>query len=330
MRSMRCVHLLILGGIAMILSACASGTDKTEKPVEVIQPSETSSQDFKPWTPPKGSVDDADPFKRKEPLPPTPPLSEANPAPGSATYADMALAQTNGSVRIFSLDDPAPAASTAPIEASPVMAPLHPLDKSVMGGTLEKSSLDPSGGTSASAPLPASANRKTDLSTDSGITVYPLEEAAPFRQSETSSYPSGWVPPENDGSRSSAAPESTAWNGGNASVAKIYFRNGSADLTPLIQSLVEKLAADARNGKMITVEGHASRRTVTKDPVESRIINLKISMQRAMAVSQELIRKGIPAPSIKTTARGDTQAPHGIDQGMTEESAARRVEIFQE
>ncbi len=97
-----------------------------------------------------------------------------------------------------------------------------------------------------------------------------------------------------------------------------------------MQNLVEQLAADAKSGRMITIEGHASRRASTKDPVEARIINLKMSMQRALAVSQELIRKGIPAPSIKTTARGDNQPPQTLEQGMSIESASRRVEIFQD
>jgi outer membrane protein OmpA-like peptidoglycan-associated protein len=244
----------------------------------------------------------------------------------------MALAQTNGSVRIFSLDEPAQQ-PVATASAQPItMAPLHPLDNSGMTGSIEKTSLDPSGGTSAAMPVPVPQSPQSAPSaTDSSVMVFSLDEAAPRPRAQprqpVSPYPSGWMP-GND--LPSSPHESFGWASSREPVAKIYFRNGSADLTPLMQNLVEQLAADAKSGRMITIEGHASRRASTKDPVEARIVNLKMSMQRALAVSQELIRKGVPAPSIKTTARGDNQPPQTLEQGMSIESASRRVEIFQD
>lgn len=328
MRAVHYTQLLAFTGM-LLVTACASGTPDKTPAVEVTQASQPDA--LQPWTPPAQSPEGVDPFKRTEPLPQTPPLPDNVPQPGAASYADMALAQTNGSVRIFSLDDPAPQQPAQSAAASPSMAPLHPMDNTVMTGSIEKTSLDPSGGTSAAMPVPVPQQPQSAPSAlDPSVMVYSLDEAAPRPRQQpqpVSPYPSGWMP----GNELPESPrESFGMVDSREPVAKIYFRNGSADLTPLMQNLVEQLASDAKSGRMITIEGHASRRASTKDPVEARIINLKISMQRALAVSQELIRKGIPAPNIKTTARGDNQPPQTLEQGMSIESASRRVEIFRD
>ena len=67
------------------------------------------------------------------------------------------------------------------------------------------------------------------------------------------------------------------------------------------------------------------RREVTQE-AERKIINLKISMDRAFAVSRALIQRGIPAEAIKVVAWGDSRPPPLVN-GKNTESAARRVEI---
>ena len=49
-------------------------------------------------------------------------------------------------------------------------------------------------------------------------------------------------------------------------------------------------------------------------------------MDRALSVSRELIRGGVPAERIQTTAWGDTKPPVG-GYSMDPEAASRRVEI---
>ena len=75
------------------------------------------------------------------------------------------------------------------------------------------------------------------------------------------------------------------------------------------------------------MEGHASTRAEAKDEVQRRIINLKISMDRAMNVMRQLIRDGVPAGAIQVTAHGDRVPPVAVPGGDAE-AAARRVEII--
>ncbi|MBU0859741.1 MAG: OmpA family protein, partial [Alphaproteobacteria bacterium] len=71
----------------------------------------------------------------------------------------------------------------------------------------------------------------------------------------------------------------------------------------------------------------ASSRAEVSDPVERRILNLKMSMDRAFRVSSDLIRSGVPATAIKTTVYGDTR-PAGPMDSKDGEAASRRVDIL--
>ncbi|PZQ47202.1 MAG: hypothetical protein DI551_03800 [Micavibrio aeruginosavorus] len=108
------------------------------------------------------------------------------------------------------------------------------------------------------------------------------------------------------------------------SVSNIYFPYGSANLDGSDRNVLNSVAETAKFAPVdrVSVEGHASAPTQTDDPVKSKILNLKESMNRAQAVSAQLIEKGVPAEKIKTVGWGDTKLSGGS------EAAQRRVDII--
>jgi outer membrane protein OmpA-like peptidoglycan-associated protein len=105
----------------------------------------------------------------------------------------------------------------------------------------------------------------------------------------------------------------------NVNGAQIFFPHGSSKLSAAGRQVIDSMAA--RGGGYITVEGHASARGEAADPVEKRIVNLKMSMDRAFNVSSDLIRKGVPPEAITTTVYGDARP-------AATEDTSRRVEIL--
>ncbi|MGB4106187.1 MAG: OmpA family protein [Alphaproteobacteria bacterium] len=104
----------------------------------------------------------------------------------------------------------------------------------------------------------------------------------------------------------------------------IYFDHDSVSLK---QEDLATLSAAARgySGQDISVMGHASVMSSLEDPVQRKIINLKISMDRAFAVARALIESGIPPERIETKGYGETRPP--IPGHKPIEVASRRVEV---
>ena len=107
-------------------------------------------------------------------------------------------------------------------------------------------------------------------------------------------------------------------------MAKIYFEHGRSSLSVADTKVVASIADQCRGGGcgMVKIDGHASTRAVAKDEIQRRLINLKISMERAMSVSRQLIRSGVAADAIQVTAHGDRVPPADGSEAL-----ARRVEI---
>lgn len=108
----------------------------------------------------------------------------------------------------------------------------------------------------------------------------------------------------------------------------IYFGHDSHDLDSESLEKIARLSKefDSARGQGINVEGHASVTANYADDIQRKIVNLKISMDRALAVSRELIKQGVPAEAIRVTAWGETRPPRKLD-GKTPEEASRRVEV---
>jgi outer membrane protein OmpA-like peptidoglycan-associated protein len=105
----------------------------------------------------------------------------------------------------------------------------------------------------------------------------------------------------------------------------LYFEHDSASLGKNDLAQIATIAK-RHNGRMLNVEGHASITANYKDARQKEIVNLKVSMDRAFAVSQALIKRGVPAESIRMMAWGDSKAPMA-GTGKDPQAAARRVEI---
>lgn len=157
---------------------------------------------------------------------------------------------------------------------------------------------------------------------DSRVTVYPLDGEPSFyggmpqNWGGEATYSSAGVPP--------VMPEGSAHGQNANAAATIYFQHGSSRIGAGDDAKLNQAAEVAKFAPVdrIRVEGYASQPTGISDPVESRLINLRQSIKRAEAVSSTLIRKGVPAEKIKTTAWGDTR-PSGAGEAQD-----RRVDVL--
>lgn len=184
------------------------------------------------------------------------------------------------------------------------------------------------------------------MATDPSVTIYPLDGYAAYpgdlrpapmmagggREWPNSilpvgkTYDSAMTPPPD----SFGGDQPMAIEGGKlaprvgTTVSNVYFKYGSARLDGSDKTALGNVAEAAKFAPVdrVSIEGHASAPTQTNDPVKSKILNLKESMNRTNAVSQELIQRGVPAEKIKAVAWGDTKPSGGS------EAAQRRVDIY--
>jgi len=113
-------------------------------------------------------------------------------------------------------------------------------------------------------------------------------------------------------------------------VATIQFENGSASLS----ASDRRILADVRQlqrerGGRIHIVGHASSRTRTMDPVRHKMVNFKVSVDRANTIARELMRMGFKKEQIVVDAVSDTE-PVFYEFMPTGEAGNRRAEIYLE
>lgn len=206
------------------------------------------------------------------------------------TYTDAMNYKGNGSVQVFSLDGDV--TSAPPVDSAygvgvDSMAPV--------GSGLPQGVGKPYGG-------------------DTNVMVFPLDDTQAY------------------GGRGDIPPMITPYDQGQNvtdGVSRIYFSHGAIGVNSTGKQVTAHVADQCRatGCAVVKVEGHASTRAVAKDEVQRRLINLKVSMDRAMSVSRQLVRDGIPANAIQVTAHGD-RVPPAVPYGADPEAAARRVEIM--
>ena len=115
-------------------------------------------------------------------------------------------------------------------------------------------------------------------------------------------------------------------NGG-APAAMVRFKAGSAQLTGATRQQVRQVVGMFRErGGAIRVEGHASSRTRNMDPVQHHLVNFNVSLNRANAVANELIRQGVPPESVFVAAMSDSQ-PLFYEVMPAGDAGNQRVEI---
>jgi len=109
--------------------------------------------------------------------------------------------------------------------------------------------------------------------------------------------------------------------GGSDRAAKVYFGHGVKNPDGKAKKLLGRFSEGIKkHDHPIEVTGYASSRADIKDQKERQIANLKTSLDRAFVVSSDLIRKGVPADTIKTSAWGESYPAES-------EEKSRRVEI---
>ncbi len=107
----------------------------------------------------------------------------------------------------------------------------------------------------------------------------------------------------------------------------VRFKAGSAQLTDGGRRQVQQIAGMFRQrGGAIRVEGHASSRTRNMDPVQHHLVNFNVSLNRANAVANELIRRGVPSESVFVAAMSDSQ-PLFYEVMPAGDAGNQRVEI---
>lgn len=103
----------------------------------------------------------------------------------------------------------------------------------------------------------------------------------------------------------------------------VVFKLGSADLMPIAKDRLDEVATVLReraNGSAIVIEGHT-------DSTGSDTLNEKLSQQRAEAVRQFLVARGVDPDKIEAVGRGeaDPVASNASPEGRANN---RRVEII--
>ncbi len=234
-------------------------------------------------------------------------------------YNDAAEAvrqSSDGRVQIFSLDD------------EPVAdAPFNGSYNDSYNGNGSAIDVSP---VTATPLFASSANIKNPYP---GVEIYPLDDAMTnFSSPQPSAAPASLMPfpvAENAGhsfGRGGDFVAAATMPGGVPSV--IYFAHDSVALSQQDLAQISSLARNYGPGAAqdISVAGHASVQSSVPDPVKRKLINLKVSMDRAFAVARALIESGIPAERVKTHGYGEEVPPAPSDKPV--EIAARRVEIY--
>jgi len=216
--------------------------------------------------------------------------------------AETVSRNTNGSVEIFSLDDPAP----------PVVAPASDAFEVRPAQVVPVSPLS-----SVSRP---SQKTVAIFSADPSVEVFPFDDLTPLPVAgfETAGLVRQPVREEEY--------VSVATQSGNT--VTVYFGHDSATLNAAALRQIEGVSKGFNNvaGRGLTVEGHASVKANYNSVAQRRLVNLRISMDRAFAVASALIKRGVPAEAIRVMAWGDAIPPRTLN-GKSREQAARRVEI---
>ncbi len=110
--------------------------------------------------------------------------------------------------------------------------------------------------------------------------------------------------------------------------AVVYFTVGSATLSRESRKTLRKAAALYRErGRTVRVVGHASSRTRELSVDRHTLVNFNVSIKRAHAVADELIRLGVPANALHVGARSDNE-PIYHESMPSGEAGNRRAEVF--
>lgn len=111
-------------------------------------------------------------------------------------------------------------------------------------------------------------------------------------------------------------------------IATVYFAAGSARIDAVARRAIRQAAEQqkARGGTLYVV-GHASSRTRNMAPVRHHMVNFQVSLDRANAVTRELVRQGVDRDAIVMTAVSDSD-PMFYEAMPAGEAGNRRAVIM--
>lgn len=114
-------------------------------------------------------------------------------------------------------------------------------------------------------------------------------------------------------------------------VAEIHFANGSAALTRAARKSLREVVQRyrQRGGGRVRVVGHASMRTHEMPLDRHEMVNFEMSLKRAKAVADRLLRLGVAPADIALEAHSDKD-PIYWEWMPSGEAGNRRVEVFLE
>ncbi len=110
--------------------------------------------------------------------------------------------------------------------------------------------------------------------------------------------------------------------------ATVYFGHGSARLSGKAKAVIRDVAeAYKTRPGTLRVVGHASHRTRDLPLQQHKLVNFRVSLDRATAVANELIRLGVDGNAVQIVAVSDSQSV--FHEWMPKgEAGNRRAEIF--
>jgi outer membrane protein OmpA-like peptidoglycan-associated protein len=110
---------------------------------------------------------------------------------------------------------------------------------------------------------------------------------------------------------------------------EVEFAAGSAALDDAARGMIHK-AADAyrNNGRRIRIVGHAASRSADRTVDDHMLANFEMSLKRATAVSDELMRLCVDPSAIVVEAVGDRDAAG--TPGAISDARARSADIYLE
>lgn len=111
-------------------------------------------------------------------------------------------------------------------------------------------------------------------------------------------------------------------------ITTVTFPRGSSNLTAADRRALDEVInlRDQYNG-VIRVVGHASSRTQDLDPLQHKLANFQISLNRANSVASALMAKGLPADRLFVGAVSDNE-PLYYEVMPAGESGNQRTEIY--
>lgn len=111
-------------------------------------------------------------------------------------------------------------------------------------------------------------------------------------------------------------------------ISTVTFPTGSSRLTAADRRALDDVInlREQYNGA-IRVIGHASSRTQDLDPLRHKLVNFRISLNRANAVAAALITRGLPADRLFVGAVSDNE-PVYYEVMPAGESGNQRAEIY--